>query len=255
MADGRIRVLMGEHGTQVPAIRANLDMDRFALTVGDPAEADPGDFDLVVPLTVPQIAAARALNTADRPRRALVPDAALVGLADDKLLFNRRLVELGFGPHVPALLPDPPATVPFIRKARRGDFGAGCFVVREMGQDRANPDSFCQAMVVGHQEDVVHVIRADGALHFARAYRYDMAGPMPVRGEHDRPLSIRAVDATPALPLCEAVLDALGFDGLGCFNLKWENGRAMILELNPRFGGSLVGDVDAVLDVLARLAG
>lgn len=251
----RIRVLFGEHGTQVPAIRAHLDHDRYHLTVGPLAGARAGDFDLVVPLTVPQIAEARALNTADRPRRALLPDADVVALTDDKLTFNERLIALGFGEHVPALLPDPPDRRPFIRKARRGDFGAGCRIVRTGEDDEPIPDSFCQAAVEGAHEDVVHLIRADGTIHLAIACRYDMGRPLTVRGAADRPVAITPIDPAPALPVCADVLDALQFEGLGCFNLKWEGDRPMILELNPRFGGSLVGEVTRTLDVLAALAG
>ena len=100
----------------------------------------------------------------------------------------------------------------------------------------------------------IHLIRADGEIRLAIAYRYEMAGPMSVRGAVDRPLAIRPIDPSRALPLCEAVLDALGFEGLGCFNLKWAGDQPMILELNPRFGGSLVGEVTRTFDVLALLA-
>ena len=35
----------------------------------------------------------------------------------------------------------------------------------------------------------------------------------------------------------------LGYEGTCCFNYKLVDGAPVILELNPRFGGSLVGDV------------
>lgn len=250
----RVRVLVGEHGTQVPAIRAHLDHDRYDLTVGRLDTAVAEEFDLVVPLTIPQIAVARGLNTADRPRRALVPDADVVALTDDKLAFNVRLIALGFGEHIPALLSDPPTRRPFIRKARRGDFGAGCRIVRAGENDEPIPDSFCQAVVEGAHEDVLHLIRANGIIQLAIAYRYDMGRPLTVRGAADRPVAITPVDPAPALKLCADILEALQFEGLGCFNLKWEGDRPMILEINPRFGGSLVGEVTRTLDVLARLA-
>ena len=245
----RPRVLFGEHSSQVPAIRAHLDADRWDATYGVIADADPLAFDLVVPLRVEEIAAARAAN-ADGRRRACVPDAATVALCDDKLAFNRRLIALGFGAQVPALLPDPPDEWPFVRKARFGDYGQGVRLVRSPGDDVAVPDSFCQRAVAGEAEDVLHFLRLDGAVRFAVSYRYTMGGALSVRGAVDRPLDTRPVDPAPGLDQCEPMLAALGFEGLGCFNYKWVEGRAMVIELNPRFGGSLVGEVTAALDAM-----
>ena len=245
----RPRVLFGEHSAQVPAIRRHLDADRYDATFGVLADADLTSFDLVVPLRVEEIATARGAN-ADGRRRACVPDAATVALCDDKLAFNRRLIALGFGELVPALLPDPPGEWPFVRKARFGDFGQGVALVTSPGDDVAVPDSFCQRAVPGEAEDVLHVLRLDGTTRFAVSYRYTMAQALSVRGAADRPLETRPVDAAPGLEHCEPMLAALDFEGLGCFNYKWVDERPMIIELNPRFGGSLVGEVTATLDAM-----
>lgn len=250
----RARVLFGEHSAQVPAIRAHLDTRRYAATYGVLAEADLLAFDLVVPLRIEEIAIARAANT-DGRRRACVPDMATVELCDDKLAFNERLVALGFGEMIPELLPDPPSGFPFIRKARRGDFGHGVRLVRSAKDDVPMPGSFCQLAVPGNDEDVLHILRLDGRVRFAVSYRYTMAAALAVRGEADRPLSTVPVDPAPGLSACEPILDALGFEGLGCFNYKWVNGRPMIIELNPRFGGSLVGEVNACLDAMLAAQG
>ncbi len=245
----RPRVVFGEHSAQVPAIRAHLDTRRYDPTFGVLAECDLTAFDLVVPLRVEEIATARRAN-ADGRRRAAVPTAELVALCDDKLAFNRRLLALGFGELVPALLPDPPGEYPFVRKARFGDFGQGVRLVRSPADDVPIPDSFCQRAVPGEGEDVLHVLRLDDRVRFAVAYRYAMAHPLAVRGAADRPLSTTPVDPGPALAEYEPILRALGFEGLGCFNYKWVEGRPMIIELNPRFGGSLVGEVTAALDAM-----
>ena len=243
----RPRVLFGEHSAQVPAIREHLDTERYDPTYGVVSEADLPSFDLVVPLRIEEIAAARAAN-ADGRRRAAVPDAATVALCDDKLAFNRRLVASGFGALIPELLSDPPSAYPFVRKARFGDHGQGVRLVRSAADDVAMPDSFCQRAVPGEDEDVLHVLRLDGRVRFAVSYRYTMADALAVRGEADRPLATVPIDPAPALARCEPILDALGFEGLGCFNHKWVDGRPMIIELNPRFGGSLVGEVTGYLD-------
>lgn len=56
---------------------------------------DFASFNLVVPLKTGQIATARAAN-ADGRRRAVLPDAELVATCDDKLLFNQKMIALGF---------------------------------------------------------------------------------------------------------------------------------------------------------------
>lgn len=245
----RPRVLFGEHSAQVPAIRRHLNAGRYAATYGVLADADLLSFDLVVPLRVEEIAVARGAN-ADGRRRACVPDAATVALCDDKLAFNDRLIVLGFGELVPALLPDPPGEFPFVRKARFGDYGQGVRLVTAAENDAPMPGSFCQRAVPGDTEDVLHILRLDGGIRFAVSYRYTMAGALTVRGAADRPLDTRPVDPAPALAHCEPILAALGFEGLGCFNYKWVEGCPMLIELNPRFGGSLVGEVTAALDAM-----
>ena len=253
-SDSRARVLFGEHSAQVPAIQRHLDTARFDPTYGIVAEADLLAFDLVVPLRIEEIAPARAAN-ADGRRRACVPDAATVELCDDKLAFNRRLIALGYGELVPELLPDPPGTYPFVRKTRRGDFGQGVRLVRSAEDDVPMPGSFCQRAVPGAEEDVLHVLRLDGRVRFAVSYRYTMGQALSVRGQADRPLATVLVDPAPGLVACEPILEALGFEGLGCLNYKWVDGQPLVIELNPRFGGSLVGEVTACLEAMLAWQG
>jgi carbamoylphosphate synthase large subunit len=249
----RPRVLFGEHSTQRPAIERLVDRDRFDVAFAAFDEADFAPFDLVVPLRLEEFAAARRAN-ADR-RRAVLPSPELVELCDDKLLFNRRLIALGFGDAIPALLPDDTDAYPFVRKVRRGDFGAGIRMVRGAGDDALVPDSFAQVAVAGTDEYVLHLLRVDAAVRYSLCYRYDMGDPLAIRGGAQGARGIHPADPEPARATCLAILDALGFEGTCCFNYKLEADRPMILELNPRFGGSLVGDVTgyvaAHLDAIA----
>lgn len=241
----RPRILFGEHSTQRPAIEAYVDQAQFDVAFGFERE-DWSAYDLVVPLRVDQIAAARGAS-ADR-RRAVLPSAELAELCDDKLAFNRRLIALGFGDAVPGLLPDAPKSFPYIRKSRRGDFGAGCKMVRGPGEDAPIPDSFCQRAVPGAVEYVLHMLRIDGRVVYRLCYAYDMGEDLSVRGEAAAPRTTMPADPAPALATCTAILDALGYEGTCCFNYKLEHGALRIIELNPRFGGSLVGEVSAYLD-------
>lgn len=261
MTTSRPRILFGDHRTQAPAIERLADAARFDVRFAAFDAVDFAAFDLVVPLRVDQIAPARAAND-DGRRRAVLPDDDLVAAMDDKLLFHRRLTALGFGALLPALLPtllrDGDRPYPHIVKARRGDFGQGIRIVRSPADepDPLPPDSFRQEAVTGADEHVLHLLRVDGRVRYRLCYRYEMAADLTVRGAVDRPRLIEPADDAPVLGTCAAILDALGFEGTCCFNYKLTEAGLRILELNPRFGGSLVGDVNGYIAAhLAALAG
>jgi carbamoylphosphate synthase large subunit len=239
------RILFGDHRTQMPAIERMMDRDRFdvAFSPFDPAP-DFAAFDLVVPLRIDQIAPARAAN-ADGRRRAVLPDDATIEACDDKLLFHERLEALGLGELLPAVLGDGERRYPHVLKARRGDWGQGICILRSPADepDEVPTDSFREAAVEGADEYVLHLLRVDGRVRYRLCYRYDMGAGLTVRGAVDAPRTIEPADDAPALEPCLAILDALGFEGTCCFNYKLVDGRPVILELNSRFGGSLVGDV------------
>ncbi|MCC2976012.1 ATP-grasp domain-containing protein [Sphingomonas sp. PL-96] len=244
------RVLFGEHSTQAPAIAQFIDRSRFDPTFAELAMADFEAFDLVVPLSVAQIDQVRPAN-ANGVRRAVLPRAELVALCDDKLACNQWLIAQGFGAHVPALLGPEPQSFPYIRKSRQGNFGAGCVMVRDAAAAAAlgpiDETSFHQHAVAGADEYVLHLVRIDGQIRFRLCYRYDMGTPLAVRGGAESARTVVPAEAGDALPLCTAILGAMGYEGTCCFNYKLEDGQPQILEINPRFGGSLVGEVSAYL--------
>lgn len=232
------RILFGNHPTQMPAIARHIDHDRYEASFAPFDAVDLSRFDLVVPLRVEQIDAARS-------GKAVLPTPELVALCDDKLALNRWLIDHGFGDTVPELLGPTPDVFPYIRKTRQGDFGIGCRMIRGPGEDDGDrdPNVFRQRAVEGPHEYVLHLLRVRGRIRFHVAYAYDMGQPLGVRGAVDRPAAITPADPGPVLATCATILDAMGYEGTCCFNYKLEDGALRILEINPRFGGSLVGVV------------
>jgi len=247
------RILFGNHPTQMPAIAQCIDHDRYEASFAPFDAVDFSRFDLVVPLRVSQIEAARPAVALGR---AVLPTRDTMMLCDDKLALNLWLIDHGFGDVVPALLGTAPTTYPYIRKTRTGDYGMGCRMIRGSGEDDGSddPNVFRQRAVPGAFEYVLHLLRVNGAVRFHIAYRYDMGQPLGVRGAVDRPSATEPVDPDAVLDRCTAILDALDYEGTSCFNYKLEEGELRILEINPRFGGSLVGVVtDYVAAHLAAL--
>ena len=236
-------ILFGYHVTQMPNITANIDHERFRPSFAPFDAVDFSRFDLVVPLRLDQFDAVRAVAEGTE-RRAVLPTSDLVELIDDKLAFNRWLIDHGFGANVPELLAGP-GTYPAIRKMRHGDWGMGIKLLQDAGdEDGDDPEGgFRQRAVEGEHEDVLHLLRVDGRVRFSLCYRYAMGKPLSVRGQQDAALSMAPADPAPAWDLCVGILDALGFEGTCCFNYKLERDHVWLLELNPRFGGSLAGGV------------
>lgn len=245
------QILFGHHVTQMPAIARFVDHGRFQVSFAPFEAVDARWFDLVVPLRLDQMPAARAAlaRAKDGRHRAVLPTPGMVDLIDDKLAFNEWLIAQGFGDAVPPLLGELPDRYPYIRKTRHGTFGQGIRIVHgpEDG-DEPVPGTFTQAIAQGRYEWVLHLLRVDGRIRYRLCYRYDMIEEATVRGQGHEPAETVPDDPGDALPLCEAILDALGFEGTCCFNYKRDaGGRVQLIELNPRFGGSLVGEVTAYI--------
>lgn len=105
-------------------------------------------------------------------------------------------------------------------------------------------------------EYVVHAIAVEGRLVWAVSYAHAALPPFEIRA----PLPERPTTPAPISELDRADLERflrpLRYDGPVCFDLKRSlDGRIRVLEINPRFGGSLfwaqnVGDLAAALDAL-----
>ncbi len=207
-------------------------------------------FDAVVPLQLhhyPPLARRPDL----RGRKFLHPSPQVVELCDDKLALNRFLIAEGFEGFIPPLRPPGPP-YPYIWKQRQGYFGLHCRVIAgpedEAGLDLTDEAWFAQALSLGAVEYATHLLRASGRLRYALTVTYQMAGGDLVRGGVQAPLDNAMARGSPCLDVFAAILERLDYEGVACFNYKLAGGRPMIFEINPRYGGSLTGDVNGFLD-------
>ncbi len=199
-------------------------------------------YDLVVPLTIDDLKyAARVRHLiADNPLP--IPRLEAITLCDDKYRFNQFLQAHGFGDFVPQM--GGCLGYPYIVKKRIDWFGQHSYIVADGTAEKAcaallaDPEYFPQAFVSGPTEYATHIVVKDGRILCSVNIEYTFDTSSPIKGK----ANCVGECAVPCrhLDLVSAILDALEFEGLCCVNYKVaEDGRPMILEINPRFGGSL----------------
>jgi carbamoylphosphate synthase large subunit len=195
-----------------------------------------------VPLSTHDLAALEPLRARFAGHPIALPSGDCIALCEDKPRFNAVLIERGFGAHVPAM--QGPFAFPYIVKKRRAEWGEHCHVVARPDDERryaaqlADPDYFRQAFVPGATEFTTHVLVRGGRLVRALTLEFSFAHALPVKSRDCQPVAIR-LRRTAHDRLFEAMLRAIGFEGLGCFNYKLVAGQPQVFEFNPRFGASL----------------
>jgi predicted ATP-grasp superfamily ATP-dependent carboligase len=199
-------------------------------------------FDIVVPLSLSALKEAR--RHSPREKNALrLPSAESVSLCDDKFAFNKALIKAGFGQYIPRVTQGPGLTPPYILKKRTGVWGKECYIIRDHDDENAqlcrinDEQYFCQELVPGCGEFATHILFVDGEIVKALNIRYGFASDTPIKGQ-DTPY-LNAVHRSEHLDLFARVLRTIEFEGLCCVNYKVARGEPLLLEINPRFGGSL----------------
>ena len=244
------QVLFGYHQNWMPMIAQRIDKARFQPSFAPLDAVRLERFDAVIPLKL-----AHYRDLEDRPsRNVLVPRREAVALCHDKLAFARSMIAAGFSANIPAVYEAAPPGLS-IRKPRRGAWGTGCALVSATERPPADDDHFFQAIVEGHEEFACSLVRRDDAIRYLFGVRYTMAGTRDIRSGANQPKLIEVIDASPQLELFARILRALDYEGTCCFNYKFADGTPKILEINPRFGASIILDIDNYVEAyLSALA-
>ena len=239
-ADGCKRILFSPRPDWEPMIRQSFGKSSEAILRFAPlTDASVAWADLVVPLTLDQ-----QLLMTEHPKwctpQLPIPTREVIELCSDKVAFNRALQGLGFGLFVPEMNGD--SGYPYILKKRTDENSAHTYIVRGPGDERAygemlaSPEYFKQRFVPGSKEYATHILFRDGQAVADLTIEYSFASKAPIKGKTPY---IHRLAACPELPLLANMLRELKYEGLCCFNYKRVGMHPWIIELNPRFGGSL----------------
>jgi hypothetical protein len=197
------------------------------------------EYDLIVPLTIQEL-------SSDQTRKLLInnpiplPNLASIDLCDDKYQFNTFLISKGFGTYVPSM--EGPFDYPYIFKKKVDQFGANTHIIhgekeeKKLAAQLKSPDYFAQEIIRGNTEYATHIIFKQGKILHSLNIKYIFHLEMGIKGKDE---SITRICHCPYLEIFSAILKSIGFEGVCCFNYKVRNNIPYIIEINPRFGGSL----------------
>lgn len=248
MAVRPARVLTGDIPEWRGMLRSAVDPTCIEMMEMDfCAEVLAGDgYDLALPFTPGEHRLVRAVPRA--VGRTVLPSEEHFRLARDKLAFARWLVDHGFGLNVPAYSPDPVIPPPFMRKGRTGQNGRSCHLSLDgvLPFDAPEGEFYYQQCIPGRTEYATHTVSIGGVVVFMASTESLHTADLFVKGRGESPLYVRACPTVAAREI-EAILGALGYTGMACFDYKMRGGIPMFFEMNPRIGYSSHLFADAFL--------
>lgn len=199
------------------------------------------DFDLVMPLTIPDLKYLNGMYDRIKYNPVPIPSTKAILLCDDKYMLNQWLADNGFGGYVPKM--GGAQTFPYILKKKIDEWGANTHIILDAQQEQKlteilnHPDYFTQALITGPTEYATHIFIKDQKIVCSINIKYAFETDEPIKGK-DKVIYEQICDCS-HLDLFLSILVSIGFEGICCFNYKVYDNRPFIIEINPRVGGSL----------------
>lgn len=237
------RILFSEKPEWADDIKIGFRRLPHQVEFGSITEDSFEQYDLVVPLTLDALEKAQRCSPQAKDDALPLPTPESVRLCNDKFSFNQKLIDAGFGRYIPKMTLGRALTPPYILKKRTGVWGVDCFIIRNRDDEAAqvdhiaDPEYFCQKLIPGRTEFATHILFVNGRIAKALNIKYEFATGTPIKGQDGE--LFKVVHRCPYLDLFAQILRTIQFEGLCCVNYKVARRQLFLLEINPRFGGSL----------------
>ncbi len=227
--DWEEEIIKGFKGTNIKVYFKELESENF------------NAYDLIVPLTIKDLTSQTICDKMGKRQSIIpMPNAEVVELFDDKYQFNEKLISHGFEEYIPPV--GNVTSYPYILKKKKDKWGANTFLIHDEATEKMHKDKikseefFVQEIITGRYEHAAHVIVKNGKIEKALTLKYIFEIETGIKGKDNH---LKNIDRNHYMKTFEDILNATGFEGLCCINYKVKNGIPYIIEINPRFGGSL----------------
>jgi len=170
-----------------------------------------------------------------------IPNIDLINLCNDKLLFNKTIVQKGFGKFIPKIGQN--LTYPYILKKSIAFGGSDCYIIKNAKEETLvkelldDPNYFCQEIIKGNTEFATHLIIRNRKIAASLTIQYIFESNIQIKGKDK--YVCRYISKCNYIDLFLKILNTIDFEGICCVNYKIKNNIPYILEINPRIGGSL----------------
>jgi len=222
-------------------ISTSFRFTRHEIAFGELSPENITNYDLVVPFKVSELKHLAGLRHLIVDNPIPIPSIDSLELCNDKYLFNKTLIENGFGTYIPKISITLP--FPYLLKWRYGGFGENIHIITNSQQEKnfldllSHPEYFCQEFIPGPNEYATHILFKDQKIVRSINIQYVFKNEFPIKGKDNSLYTILC--QCPYHELFSTILNFIKFEGLCCVNYKVVENQPFILEINPRFGGSL----------------
>lgn len=227
-----------------PKLRLGFRYSPYSVDFADITEENLRDkeYNLFVPLTLEDIEYLAPYRHLLKDNPLPIPSWESIQICDDKETFNNTLPEMGYAEWIPKV--DSSLKPPYILKKKVDYWGANTYLVDtdekvELYQDKiSSPEYFMQQVIPGTKEYATHFIIKNKQVVCWLNVEYTFENELPIKGKS--PILYKKFVDCPYLDEFTDMLNGIGFEGLCCFNYKVWHNQPYMIEINPRFGNSLM---------------
>jgi len=236
-----LKILFSANYGNEKTIRRAFSLSRHKIKFAPFTPENIRESDLVVPLLIHDVRLLQKSRSLLQNNLIKIPNEEAVNLCDNKYLFNATLVKKGFQDFVPKIGTD--LRPPFMLKKKVTWAGDFCYIISDAetkakyGELINSDEYFCQEIIGGVNEYATHILFKDGKIVETLTVEYTFYDEIPINGKSG--FAYTKIVKCKCLDTFSSILNAIGYEGLCCFDYKIADGKPKIFEINPRFGGSL----------------